>query len=749
MAEIEQTNRTILFEKISQSETNPLRMDFLIDSNFDNSFKKIKESLMVHSFEEFMETFKPKFYQKMVISEGQDIPKFIYSLEPNGGREFELVNHPFYKAMLELYENKGRSGVSNLEFNYNEILELIYSPEKSKKDFMKIREKLFFNAQEYFKIQARGGSKNEQKTYKNEIINLLTRVKDYCSYDPLQFVPLFIEDVREQLKNEITCDNKSLIDASGKCQPVFMAYDKDGIPKFIPQKTDLNIDTASQPSLTYTSSVNCSDKLIEWIGADFERTKRDGTNHLVIQGNEEHNDFIKKMFLRIFAGKKIDYSNVKREQLEDSLQKYEKIYKTSHESFAKALVRLVEKILNVKAFFDHAGGKAELIVSNCSIEDLFENKYFEEFIEQVGNQNTKEKIWFALIPSVNHNKFVVIESDDDDDDGMDNYGMDNYGNENESSVSNNNNYLVSFTSLKRMLDLLGKCSIITFFNFKGCDRTSFSDLSSDLIKAYKEELNQINQNVSNFSVFCYPNFTLLPERFGSVDIGNKEIREKGKFIQLPPVYIDASYVACGLYVKSQKNDELRKVGFKVNDSLACPVRFDFEGYFKINNNEISLSQIFNTKINKENVLSWSKDVKDEINKDGGFGFCFCGDRIIYRSKTNKDIEQQNVYVYKARTLGLDDITDGDGNKIGKNYRPIYKTLISNYLTKLNDTYSGVYQLENKCTDWTSINNKENINNLLRENDSIEVKKDSNSKKNQITIKYGNDNNYKEVEILEM
>ena len=432
------------------------------------------------------------------------------------------------------------------------------------------------------------------------------------------------------------------------------------------------------------------------------------------------------------------------EQLEENKNLYEQMYTLSQKNFAQAVVSLVEKVLNVKAFFEHAGGKPELIVSNDKIEDLYTNSRFINYITSLGKEMNDQKIWFAIVPSIYHDEFVKIQGvkKESNFNKLNNLSFNKKTNVN--SI-NNKIKLTPFTSLSGILDLLGKSRIITFFNFKGCEKTSSMYLSSEIIKRYKEELKPIieNEEASEYSVFCYPNFTILPERYSYFKLGDETI-------PLPPVYLDASYVACGLYVKSQNNDELSKEGFKVNENLGCPVRFDFEGSFKINNIEVQLSQIFHTNINRENILSWSS-VKQEIDKDGGFGFCFCDDEVTYRSKTNKDVKQLNAYVYKARTLGRYKVKDENGNETGEvHYRPIYRTFVKSYITNINRLNQGVYtQLENKANTWKSVNSIENINNPIKAGDSIDLNQNKSTKKIEITIKYCKDMNFKEAEFIEI
>ena len=731
MADVNQTNKTILFEEFSDGDDVP-RLDFILKSNMNLNIKVIREKLIVKSFDEFMEKFDPKYYEYTSIVDGQEIPTFEYGLtkQLKGGIEHRLVDQPFYKAMMDLYLRKGKSGINNFEFDFNEINEKAFSPKKAMEEVQDIRKKLVYNTNELLKIEARNGSDDEKGDFVEEIDELREKIRvEYFTKNPFNLLPLLIEDTKNRLEVGMTGDSTSE-DGNDKCgKQVLITFDGTGKPKYIEQKADLNISSNSNQALLETSANNSTTKLIGWIENDFDEAQKMGKNLLVVDGHEESGNFMKNMLVSVFAGKSLEMPNVTRKELENNLRIYEQMYTSSQKNFAQTVVSLVEKILNVRAFFDNAGGKTELIISNCSIEKLLNNNpNFIKYIESVGNETNDEKIWFAIIPAIDHKKFVRIKGINKD--------------------ININNNLIGFSTLKFALDLLSKNNIISFFNFKGCEKSSFSGLDVNSIKAYKKEFESVAQSnqgkTGEYSIFCYPNFTVLPDRESSVKIGSE-------YIKLPSVYIDASYVACGLYVKCQNIDELSKKGLKVNTALGCPVRFDFESCFKINNNDVQLSQIFATNMNRENILSWSPDLVEEISRDGGFGFCFCDDEVIYRSKDNKNIKQQNAYVYKARTLGSYKIIDENDEETGEiHYKPIFRTLVKTYITNVNRLNQGNFkQLDDNCKSWNSLKNKEYINNLLKGDDFIEVKPNPATNKTDIKIKYGIDKNYKEVEIFEM
>ncbi len=132
---INQTNRAMLFEEI-----NPEVLDILtlvgdvkgIESLDDDKIKEINQYLLVNSFDEFLDKFKPKVYS-FFNAASQTV---VYSLTkpeaiPNDCiQEIEInQNNDFLKMLLTMIQTKRSQGIENVDFKFENILDMI-SPKK-------------------------------------------------------------------------------------------------------------------------------------------------------------------------------------------------------------------------------------------------------------------------------------------------------------------------------------------------------------------------------------------------------------------------------------------------------------------------------------------------------------------------------------------------------------------------------------------------------------------------------------------
>ena len=747
---IKQTSRTILFEEFSRAERTDAngisvpvdRLDFLLDRKAQKTFMDVKDKLIVRSFKEFIEKFDPKYYEFISVqtdpSTGEEVPIFTYSLKKplrGNATECRLVEQPFYKAMVDIYRNKGVAGESDATFEFSTLIDRVFSPSHAMEEAREIRGRLTYNYSEYLRLEQHGAAPEELSEIATEIKRLRRRVRDeYMSRSQFNLIPLVIQDTRERLEYRGDSDQNP---ANGDTvqRHVEITFDEKGRLQYHDKPAVENSDTL----LIGTSSVESATKrLCTTISSDFDRAAETGKNQLRIVDDPQSTGFMKKMLLSVFGGQAFEDDDASVEELRTNLALYEAMYKKSQESFAQNVVSLVEKIINVMAFFDHAGPNAELIVSNCGISELIKESNrtnFNQFIEALGNEKTDEKIWFAIIPAVDHKDFVTIEGvskavslDDDLDD--------------EPAPAVSSYSLTPFPHLLTALELLGKNNIITFFNFKGCSRTSSSELTSETVVAYKNALENVKYR--DYAVFCYPNFTILPQRESSVKIGQE-------YIKLPPVFVDASYIAASLCVSTQHLDTLSSKDFPVSEALGQPVRFDFEGSFDTvtGDKKVLLSQVFATKMNRELILSWNSGLIDEISKSGGFGFCFCGDEkwFTYRGQTTK---QANAYVFRARTLAKDRIMDADGNPTNdERFRPIFKTMVKTYFSVIA-MKTDAQQIRRICDDYTGGKSKMNINNAVYSPNSSGVQSEETItfRDNRINITYDRDSDGFNLEFRE-
>lgn len=736
---INQTSRTILFEEFNRASDIP-QLDILLGNSENPSIrhKKVKDALTVTSFDEFMDKFKPKYYecQGWQMDElGNRVPLTFYSLDKkdiSNAKEYEIRNQPFFNAMMKLYHDKGDSGKDDFTFSYDDLLQRLYDPKAARDRVDDLCNKLTYNVTQYQKLEAINGSQSERQMYAQKIIDLRKYIqKEYTSTNQFNMLPLYITEVQRVLNNKVSCsDNPENASLTENVIGEFYLSET-GKPEIIPIEEKNNdvieIDSSAQ--------IPVKDRIINMLSLDFDEAEKNGKNALVIAEHPESTQVMKKLHLSLFAGADNIFKDQSRAELENLRDQYELWYRASQESFAREVASLVEKVIGVKSFFDHAGDSAELIVANCNIERLMNadnQSEFKNFIRAEGQEQSDEKIWLSIIPAVYHKEFVIGENGRYNNIGID-ASLSGYEKAQESFHN-----LVSFETFQSTLNLLCQNKIITFFNFKGCKKTSSISLNKDEIKKYKRELNfTIEKEDLEYAVFCYPNFTILPEGQNSFSYKNDNDSSISNYINLPATYLDSAYVACGLTVLSQNKEILRQKGFQVKENLCCPVRFDYEGKFDTvyGDKKVALSHIFPTRLNREAILSWDKGLLDEVRKDGGFGFCFCGDEKWY-DYHKQPRRQEHAYVFRARTLAMKD---------GR-YRPIYKTYVKTYINTLTQKIS-VEQMNIIFTEYAlAERSKIYINNLLyspnysgvNEEETIEMKEQQDNGKREISISYSKD-----------
>lgn len=744
MAVITQTNRTILFEKFTEGE-NGDRLDLILNTDEESRdirFSNVIEKLICHSYEEFLEKFTPVYYNtirsKEVMGVGQ-IPVYDYSLnklENPNATAHKLCEQPFFKAMEKLYTTKGKSLENDLALNFNSITEEAYSPSTAMKNVLDIRRELKYHMEQYLQLEQQNGSIHDKNIHARAVKKLRKHIKEEYIDNNSKFnaIPLLIRqtelEVEYRQKNENNSDSQIT-----SVQNRQMDY-------YIDDKGELKVTYKEIPTqdmiLIETSAENLPEtKIYEILSKDFD-------NHPTNQNaNESSSKFMRDMHLAMFSENKNSLRALSDAQLENNLEKYRFIYKESNENFSKNILPLVEKVINVKAFFDHAGEGSELIIANCTVEELMKDethrKRFEFFIKDAGNQADDNRIWLSIIPAVFHKDIVKLAlpeklvnwDDDSDDDNT--YDIKNLG-------------LVQFETLIQALDILNKYHIITFFNFKGCKNTSQRGLTKKIVEEYKNKIfaNISRQKSSAYAVFCYPNFTLLPERNTTVQFSKEHT------LQLPAVYLDASYIACGLTVSVQKCDTLREKGFEVNKNLCPPVRFDFEGSFLQGDNMVALRHIFPTKLNRESLLSWDSDLQKEIAKDGGFGFCFCCDASGYVDR-GMALQQEHAYVYRARTLHKR-VKSLPNGKAEEYYYPLFSAFTKTYVTNYYNLTKDISIAKQKCGQWNiPLAVKKYINNLVyspkyssvKTEEKISISMDN----NELKYKIEHDNNSEDVKVI--
>lgn len=712
---IKQTSKTILFEEFDVTSKSMLEFVNYHKENSNELAQKIQKDLTVNTFKEFVEKFIPKVWLSTEYKEGSSYPEFRYSLEcPHEfATPVELKSNEFYKMVMDLYNRKSISGEDNISFNYD-IIDDLLAPEKVFKDAKKMRKQLAFNFETYLELEKDGKKKLELGECVEKINDLRDDIENQYKDNFPNLLKLALGDVNTQLAQIKKEEEDKLLTSSNDGVSVEdeKSIVKIGIPVFL-DNGDISIKDLPSESLIIQDtdsdkSLNNIENLKNLIVKDFDEVAESNENY--------NNDFVKNLVVSSFLGsEKATMIIPSKAELIDRRDMYTEVYKKIQESFVSSISNAIEKMLNIKIFFDHATSKdgkldAPLIVSNCRITDLLDGEetkeYFAKYLKLMNEQATPDKIWFAIIPAVADKAFADKAS------SMPSF--DRKKSKFEKSLFDKS--LVDLSKLKEACKLLQENKIITFFNFKGSEKTSFYNMNTEILKQYKDKLESLDGN--EYAVFCAPNFTLVPKKNTNIKIGENENGDV--FLEIPGIYVDASYVAAGITIASQNVKILKENGFDVKENYPC-VRFEIS-------NPINRFKLL-TKMNCERNYSWNEEIEREA-----FGFFFSG---TLKYIDGKRINQS--YVISSKTM--------DNKGI---YVPLVKSFISVYLhlNALNNVEGLKKFINTELNEWVlnSQNKKELANNIFIDGEGITL--DNSSEVTKIKIKFNDVDEDIEIDVVE-
>lgn len=711
---VKQTGKTIIFEEFNRDEEKMNLVTLLTRDDEEISLEKFKEALMgrdselvVESFSDFVEKFSPIVYETVVKTQ-DGAARFVYDLEKPKYEctEIKLKDHAFYRMIMNLIDRKANSDKGNLEFPYDDLKKAL-SPEAEMEECKKIRRNLLSNTKEYLRLTASGEPNAEAERFAQNIMACRDRIVDkYQNKSPLALVPLLIADKQSQIDKMKTAEEPQGGTDEVKAIPCNYTFDDRGNLQLIEQRD-------SDDVVTETIKNDEIKQLVEVVSEDFKEAAP-----ITIR----ENDYVANLVVNVFVpsgGAQLSSQN--RTEIEEAKKQLQDIYSSSLESFAKAVVAVVEKFAGVKSFFDHAtcDGKlprdVSVIVANCKVDailnDEIAKKRFKKYFSALSSEKDVNKIWFGIIPAISTGDSGQLTTKK----ASNPFGKRSTENISEKKDSGG---LIGIDTAKEMLALLTEVKIMTFVNYKAGEKTGFVELTDLRVNQYKKDFESVN---SEYAVFVYPNFTILPKEKNAVKIGTEyrpeENKEVGSFITIPGVYLDASYVACGMMVGVQNYNLLKTKGYRVKPKYPC-VRFDLE--------DADNSKRITTKLNRETTTEMQKQVKDAIMEDR-FGFVFADNKIIFDGKV-----LNNSYVINARSLKRDDN--------GK-YKNLYKTLVRSLVDQLlrasaeNVTDQIVSQFLIDYVDTWKRDNKDEerkyANRILLEGESIEL----DSGKHRLLVRY--------------
>lgn len=360
--------------------------------------------------------------------------------------------------------------------------------------------------------------------------------------------------------------------------------------------------------------------------------------------------------------------NIEEEQ--EKYNQYISVYESNLTNFIKQIKPLLQKIMGVYLFFaqcDIEKGKPNLFITNNTFEMTANNKDIMKKYFSYTNQgkNYESTFWFGIIPNIGLEEEIT-----------ENQVKIRLGAKKETVKKSTN----SITQMKTFLsEILNPFRIQTFFNFEARKETSFDSIAANGIQKIIEKSERLIG--SEYLISCFPNFTIVPYDKFAVNIKEGEKTQIGEGF-----YIDASFIAAGIVSAYQIPLYLEKIFGKINVEKNLPgVRLNLEE--NDNNKKIK------TTLGKE-ISGFTKSIEDEINRDC-FGFVFSSD-------------YDKISVMKARSLK---------KKENGNFEEIYKTTVSNYITRYVKIVTG--NNPEKTKNYFNIKGSNpNISELLKFKDKI-------------------------------
>ena len=612
----------------------------------------------------------------------------MYLLEKPEGIPQEFITeisidkgNTFFKMLNTLIDSRKSQGNKNVDFKFENILELI-SPKKVMEDIKQIRKEIAYTFSKYEELD----DNNPKKLELGDKLNQKFEEASYNYNNVLGMLPLAIEDIKTRLL--IENDNSTL--ATDKIKLGMLQIGDKGELEVIEYKQEISSD------LVLIEEKN-STELVEAFKYDYESV------------TEQSNAYMKDLIVRTFVPLAKGIVDVDLEQEVQNYNNYLEFYKIAQENFIKVAKPLVEKILGIKMFFEQYDAKIAmmqpaLLITNIKADMLIrgENKEkLKAYLNTVNSKNDFENtVWLGIYPNVDLDVKKSSGKIRERFKGSQNNGVE----------KNKNN----IETLSNLMTVLGSYKIQLFFNFEGNSETTFDDVATKGIEKYLEKTKILeNQRYSEYLVPVIPNFTIIPKDKSGVILDAKmkyenEVaklsKEKEDLLQfwIEGVYIDGSYIAAGIIASMQCPSYLKE-RFSNTSPNYPGVRFDIEA----EDNAYKVK----TTMAKE-ISGFTNSLKDKINQFN-YGFIFSSDSV----QVNKE-KIKNITVYKARTLARND----EGM-----YESVYKTLTTTYIERIL-RYATMDFKEDKLNNFFSTNplsqksiwlkDRKFVNSIMQKGDDI-------------------------------
>ena len=788
---INQTNRTILFDVINPEVDNlsilMTDVDEGVSSLTDDKVAEINEKLLVNSFDDFLAKFKPTIYSYFdtdhkpihTLMKPNDVPPMLVK---------EIVidkSNRILKMFIRMMDDKKKSRKTNIAFSYEDVTKML-APEKTIDEIKKIKQEI-----QYLE-KANARLEKDSPAKKDAVKKLVSKYESTVSYysETSAQIALMAGMLKQGLL-ALEKEGPKDPNKSGYALPVIENGKLEALtpdPEFIKQKllgsfetkeTNLLTGATEEVSSTFKTSVavikdgkNPIKALVAPAPVDYSKYTKETLesfyDNSMIEyyssaGHEydsEKASFTRNLVLNAFTDRPSEeLMAMSPTEKAEKYNYYTYLYAEWQKSFMREAKALIEKLLNVKAFFDQYHPKLPkmkptLLVVNSPLEDIIDGKYtrqLQQYLETVNNKiEYGDAIWFGIVPGIRFD-----EGETGPDINQKTYEDLGYTGDFEEGLKFEPNEM---DHLQILLDAIKKYRIQTFFSFEASDDTTFSRMGTHGIEKYIEKTEDIanNPECNKFAIACLPNFTVIPRDRGKVVYGawvkiedSEEINSKGETeikskvtfskdreesfkFWIHGVYVSAAFVAAGLaaswqcpdYLQSKFEDAKDEKGNKIargKVSSDLPgVRFDVEAS--------NHSQIVTATFTRE-FSGITNDDRKRLNENN-FGFVFSSDKL------------GNVTVFKSRSL-----FEKDGS-----YTNIFKETTITYILREMKRLSNdnkeelirLYEPSNQVKQWELA--KGYVNSILGEKDSIGTPEFEEGT-SKIPVKFGGTAEYINIEVI--
>ena len=643
---ISQTNRTLLLE-----EFNPEKPDLLtligdvkgIDSLSDDKIKEIDQYLECRSYEEFQEKFAPCIYSfydansqsvRYTLKKPENIPENMLTEIPLN------QSNDFLKMLFTLMESKKAQGVLNVDFGFENLLDMI-SPKKVMDDIRQVRKEIRYNYGKYAELEDGDPARLDVGDKLNELFEEASN--NYNNV--MAMLPLAIEDIKTRLL-------LGAGDQGGRNDQIALGMLTMG------EKGELKVLEAPKQETTALAAVDdhINTGLISALEEDYRAI------------NDTPSDYVQSLVVRTFCPLSSTLQTTVDVETEvANYNSYLQFYKDSKDAFIKVVKPLVEKLLGVKMFFDQYKCKTKgmapaLVVANLKPEMLAKSSglpTLHAYLNTVNAKNNfKDTVWYAIFPnlSISLNTGAKLRRE-----------------RFAGNVHKVNEDVNSLETLSALLDVMKEYRVETFFSFEAREETTFNAVAAEGIQKFIDRCEPlVGKEYSEFAIPCLPNFTVIPKNKSGVTLDKlmtvsedstarlSEAKEDIMRLWIEGVYIGAAYVAAGIRGACQCPEYLRDHYRRLKvDSELPGVRYDLES-----GNHALCTR---TTMPKE-ITGFTNSIKDQINRKN-FGWVFASE--------NAALDGQNITqitVYKARNL----LYDPDRST----YEPAYKTQVTTYIERI-------------------------------------------------------------------